>query len=151
MGDRSLLYMFTWVLSIQSWEATTTIMHIEFALHPKLHNINLHNITHSLISRNPREWMCVVQISLLIITSPLYHWFFHWCKPSKKSTHTLALHHVECHLLLLLLLLTLLPLVEYWCMPLPHCPGKSSGVDHTNGGERENESMYGEYRGLVTS
>jgi hypothetical protein len=31
-------------------------------------NINLHNITHSLISQNPREHMFVVQISLLIAT-----------------------------------------------------------------------------------
>ena len=31
-------------------------------------NINLPNVTHSLISRNPREWMFIVQISLLIAT-----------------------------------------------------------------------------------
>ena len=37
-------------------------------LHPKLHNINLHNVTYSLISRNPREHMFIVQISLLIVT-----------------------------------------------------------------------------------
>ena len=37
-------------------------------VHPKLRNINLHNITHSLISQNPRERMFVVQISLLIVT-----------------------------------------------------------------------------------
>jgi hypothetical protein len=37
-------------------------------LHPKLFNINLHNVTHSLISRNPRERMFEVQISLLIVT-----------------------------------------------------------------------------------
>ena len=30
--------------------------------------INLHNVTHFLISRNPRERMFVVQISLLIVT-----------------------------------------------------------------------------------
>ena len=36
--------------------------------HPKLRNTNLHNVTHSLISRNPRERMFVVQISLLIVT-----------------------------------------------------------------------------------
>ena len=36
--------------------------------HIKLRNINLHNITHSLISPNPREWMFVVQISFLIVT-----------------------------------------------------------------------------------
>ena len=37
-------------------------------IHPKLRNINLHNITHSLISQNPREWVLVVRISLLIVT-----------------------------------------------------------------------------------
>ena len=37
-------------------------------VHPKLQNFNLHNITHSLISRNPRERMFVVQISLLVVT-----------------------------------------------------------------------------------
>ena len=37
-------------------------------LRPKLYNINLHNITHSLISQNRREWMFIVQISLLIVT-----------------------------------------------------------------------------------
>jgi hypothetical protein len=37
-------------------------------IHPKLLNINLHNVTHSLISQNSREWMFVVQISLLIVT-----------------------------------------------------------------------------------
>ena len=36
-------------------------------IHPKLHDINLHNTTHSLISWNPRERMFVVQISLLIV------------------------------------------------------------------------------------
>jgi hypothetical protein len=67
-------------------------------VHPKLHNINIHNVTHSLISRNPREHMFVVQISLLIVTflsltSILF--FGHECKPPKKSTHTLALRHVS--------------------------------------------------------
>ena len=37
-------------------------------IHPKLRNINLHNVTHSLISRNPGKRMFVVQISLLIVT-----------------------------------------------------------------------------------
>jgi hypothetical protein len=35
---------------------------------PELRNINLHKVMHSLISRNPRERMFVVQISLLIAT-----------------------------------------------------------------------------------
>jgi hypothetical protein len=28
-------------------------------IHPKLRNINTHNVTHFLISQNPREWMFV--------------------------------------------------------------------------------------------
>jgi hypothetical protein len=39
-----------------------------YLIHPKLLNINLHNVTHSLIYHNPREQMFVVQISLLIVT-----------------------------------------------------------------------------------
>ena len=35
---------------------------------PKLRNVNPYNLTHSLISRNPRERLFVVQISLLIVT-----------------------------------------------------------------------------------
>jgi hypothetical protein len=37
-------------------------------LHPKLRNINPHNVTHALTSRNPRKRNFVVQISLLIVT-----------------------------------------------------------------------------------
>jgi hypothetical protein len=37
-------------------------------VHPYLCNINFNNVTHSLISWNPREWMFVVQISFLIVT-----------------------------------------------------------------------------------
>ena len=37
-------------------------------MHPKLRKINLHNVTHSLISQNPKERMFVVQILLLIVT-----------------------------------------------------------------------------------
>ena len=37
-------------------------------VHPRLRNINPQNVMHSLISRNPRERMSVVQISLLIVT-----------------------------------------------------------------------------------
>ena len=54
----------------------------------------------------------IVQISLLIVTflSLVSHFFLgHLCKMSKKSTHTLALRHVECHLLVLILLLLMVP------------------------------------------
>ena len=37
-------------------------------LQPKLRNVNLHNITHSIISPNPRDRMVAVHISLLIVT-----------------------------------------------------------------------------------
>ena len=37
-------------------------------VHPKLHNINPHNVTHSLISQSHGECMFVVQIPLLIVT-----------------------------------------------------------------------------------
>jgi hypothetical protein len=65
-------------------------------LHPKLHNINLHNVTHSLISRNLREQMFVVQISLLIVTFLfLILHTLSLMQTTKKSTHTLALRHVS--------------------------------------------------------
>ena len=69
-------------------------------VHPKLRNIKLHNITRSLISQNPGEWMFVVQI-LLPRFSPLYHKFCHECKSPKKSTppsHCAMCQYVECHL-----------------------------------------------------
>ena len=44
------------------------IHHLVYVIHLKLRNINLHNITQSLISQNPSEWMFVVQISLFIVT-----------------------------------------------------------------------------------
>ena len=49
------------MLPFEAWEA-------ERELHPELCNTNLQNITHSLLSQNPRKWMFVVQILLLIVT-----------------------------------------------------------------------------------
>ena len=65
-------------------------------VHPKLRNINPHDITHSLISQNPRNRCSQFKFhSLFSHYSPLYHEFCFWCKSPKKSTYTLALCHVS--------------------------------------------------------
>jgi hypothetical protein len=45
--------------------------------------------------------------------------------------HWAVCQYVECCLLILILILLLVPLVECWCMHLPHRPGRPSGVVHT--------------------
>ena len=103
----------------------------------KLRNIDFHNITHTVISWNPRERMLVVQISLLIVT---FLSLISRISSLLQTTKEVNPHpciapcvniNVEC-----LLLLLLLPLVECWCLHMPHRRGRPSRVDHTNGGER---------------
>ena len=96
-------------------------------IHPKLRNINPLNVTYSLISRNPWELMFVVQISLLIVTflsliSRIYVINANRQRSQPTPSHCSICQYVECHLLLLLLLR---PLVECWCMHMPHRPGKA--------------------------
>ena len=113
--------------------------------HPKHHNINLHNVTHSLISRNPREHTFVVQISLLIVTflSLISQKLSLMQSTKEVNPHP---HIAPCvkmwsfTFLFLILLLLLMPLVECWCMRPPHCPGRPSGVDHTSIGEGRKNS-----------
>jgi hypothetical protein len=88
--------------------------------------------------------MFVVQISLLIVTylSLISHFINYAIHPSSQPTpsHCTVCQYVDCHLLILNLLLLLMSLVEYWCMRPPHCPGKSSGVDHTSIGDGRTDS-----------
>lgn len=54
------------------------------------------SISVMLLFQNPREQMILVQISLFIVmcSFPCVTGFWHWCRPSEKSNHTLALCHV---------------------------------------------------------
>ena len=116
-------------------------------LHPELRNINPRSVTHSLVSQNPREQMFVVQISLLIVTFPLPYitqFAINANHPRSQPTpsHCTMCQHVKCHLLILVLhhLLPLMPLVDCWCVCLPHRPGKAkSSGPHQRTRWRENE------------
>jgi hypothetical protein len=111
------------------------------SVHPKLCNINPHNVNHSLISQNPMEQMFVVHISLHVVTflsliSRIFVINANHQRSQPTPSHCAMYQCVEGLLLLLLLLLCffiffLMPFVECWCMHMPHCLGRPSGVDHT--------------------
>jgi hypothetical protein len=71
-------------------------MYMRVCIHPKLHNINLHNITHSLISRNPREWMFIVQISLRIYCHSVLPYFMNFIINANHPRRHLTPSHCAC-------------------------------------------------------
>ena len=99
-----------------------------------LHFVLFHSVTHSLISRNPREQMFIAQILLLIVTilsliSRVVVINANHQRSRPTPSHRAMCQHAERRLLLLLLRLMLL--VECWCMDMPHHLGMPSRVDHT--------------------
>ena len=79
---------------------------IKVVLHLKLRNINLHNVTHFLISRNLGERMFIVQISLFIVTflSFIISYILSLMQTTKEFNPHLRIascaQYVECLLLL---------------------------------------------------
>ena len=115
---------------------------MKVGVHPKLHIIDLHNVTHSLISWNLRERMFVVQISLLFVTflsliSRIWS-LMHTTKEVSPHPHiapyvnmwSVAFFFFFSHLL------------ECWCMRPPHRPRWPSGVDHSNINDGRTNSNY---------
>ena len=106
------------------------------AIHPRLCNINPHNVTHSLTSRNPRERMFVVQISFLIVTFlSLISRILSLVQTTQEvNPHPRIAPCVtmwSATFVFLFFFPFLMPLVECWCMHMSHHVGRPSGVDHT--------------------
>ena len=93
-------YTNSWPLNLVWWSVFNHV-HIAWEgwwseLHPKLRNVNPHNITHSLIYRKPRERMFVVQTSLLVchISLPCIANFVIYANRQKSQPTPLHCCHV---------------------------------------------------------
>ena len=113
---------------------------IGLQVHPKLRNINPHNVTHSLIYQYLRERMFVVHISLLIVTFlSLISRNLSLMQTTKEvDPHPCTAPCVNMWSVTYFFFRRYF--VECWCMHLPHCPGMPSGVDHTSVGDRRTNS-----------
>lgn len=104
-------------------------------IHPKLRNIYIYNVTHSIISRNPNERMIFIQISLLIVTfRSLISWVFFWSLMHTTKEVNPNLCIVPCvnmesvfFFLFFIKFFFLGHLLSCWCMDMSHCSGRPSG------------------------
>ena len=101
-------------------------------IHPKLCNINLHDVTHSMISQNPTEWLFLVKIPFLIdMFLSLISWVLPLMQTIKEvNPHPRIAPHVymwDAFFLFLFFLCFLCHLLNHWCMEMSHCPRSPSG------------------------
>ena len=114
-------------------------------VHPKLRNTNLHNVTHSLISRNPRKLMFVVQISLLIVT------FLSLISQNMSLMQTTQEGNPHPHMAPCVNMWSVTFLLYFFLCHLLNVggciyhiarEGQDCGVDHTSVGDRRTNSNY---------
>ena len=79
--------------------------------------------------------MFVVQISLHIVTflslvSRKIVINANHQRSQPTPLHCAVCQHAECHLIIIIIIISLVPLVGCWYMRPPYRPGRPSGVDH---------------------